>query len=117
MTHARDHALNYLLLPIISAGNQELDVARELRPLLKDEVKKAAGTSIDGLKEFYENFQVCLVIIDAISEHSAEAPGAIEVDKTKFRQMLHGDCDKEWACFARALDQNDYWKFEKSEWR
>ncbi|CAK0857569.1 unnamed protein product [Prorocentrum cordatum] len=117
MTHARDHALNYLLLPIISAGNQELDVARELRPILKDEVKKAAGTSIDGLKEFYENFQVCLVIIDTISEHSAEAPGAIEVDKTKFRQMLHGDCDKEWACFARALDQNDYWKFEKSEWR
>eukprot|EP00959_Pyramimonas_sp_CCMP1952_P010057 209866-Pyramimonas_sp.AAC.1 len=30
--------------------------------------------------------------------------------------MLHGEF-KEWASFSRALDDSEYWKAEKSEWR
>eukprot|EP00959_Pyramimonas_sp_CCMP1952_P193271 4041523-Pyramimonas_sp.AAC.1 len=65
---ARDHALNYLIPPILKKGSEELDVVKELRPILQD---KLSATGFDpALTEFHKSLQLCLVIMDTLSDHS-----------------------------------------------
>ncbi|CAK0838387.1 unnamed protein product, partial [Prorocentrum cordatum] len=113
---ARDHALNYLLIPIIQNKTNQLDTAKGPRSTLRECVRASLGLPQE-IKKFYKDMQVCAAILDTISDHSAEAVASIEVDLADFRKMLHGDYDKEWSSFACALDSDDYWRQEKIEWR
>eukprot|EP00959_Pyramimonas_sp_CCMP1952_P155548 3254067-Pyramimonas_sp.AAC.1 len=55
--------------------------------------------------------------MDTLSDHSVDAASSIEVPLGDFRKMLHGEHDKEWVSFSRAMDDHDYWKYQKGEWR
>eukprot|EP00959_Pyramimonas_sp_CCMP1952_P436492 9140190-Pyramimonas_sp.AAC.1 len=48
LSTAKDHALNYLLLPLVQSGSTALDVIQELRVILRDRVKDSNNVK-DGV--------------------------------------------------------------------
>ncbi|CAK0862522.1 unnamed protein product, partial [Prorocentrum cordatum] len=96
-SQARDDLLNYLILPMVKEGESALTQIKELRKIL------AA--------------LLCAVILGTLGDHSLDSVACIGVDLTNFRKMLHGEVDRERASFSREMDDAEFWRANKNQWR
>ena len=70
------------------------------------------------LLKFIEMTKVAVVTLCTVSDHSAGAIDAVDIDRKLLRLMLLGECeDKEWNSLSLALDDSEYWSGQTAEWR
>ena len=116
---ARDHFLNYTLLPLVKAGDKRMDDIHTLRSIiatLEKNIPKHKGASPE-LKDFLRGAKVACVALATLGDHSPNAIANVDVDKKHMRQMLLGEFSTDWAPFSAALGGNEFWQEQKSQWR
>ena len=115
---ARDHFLNFILLPTMKKTTEGLPTLASLQGTIADCMRSHGdGTGEAQRSGFLHDALVAVTTLLVIADHSAGSIGDCKVDRKELRLMLTGEYSKDWSPLQATADEIPFWSENKAEWR